>query len=366
MKRYLIFGFSSQLGGIETFLFNYIGEMQKQDPENSFDFILLDEMPDFFKTSILSQNKTYIIPRRTKNPILYYKSLKNILKKGRYDVLWYNVCTLSDITLLKLAKKYNVSCRIVHSHNSENMGGRMVGWLHNMNRNVVKKYATDFFACSDLAGRFMFPKLIWENKGKVVKNGIYVEKYEFSEKIRQRKRNSLGIQNEIVVGNIGRFHFQKNHSFIIEIFDQILKEDPTAKLLLIGNGSLKENIVRKARSLGVLENIIFLENRLDVNELLQAMDVFLFPSLFEGLGIALIEAQAADLPCVISDTIPQDARLTKRITSLSLGESAEVWAGAVLGVLDDEKRTTQTRLIREEGFDIVSNAKEILRYIEER
>ena len=357
MKKCLVFGLSSQYAGVESFIFNYIENMERINENIKFEFLLFDKIPEYLSASFLESHEVHIVPTRTMKPIAYYNGLKQIIKKGHYDIIWYNVCTLSDITLLKVAKKYGVSCRIVHSHNSENMGGKIAGILHNIHKREIEKVATHFFACSRVAGEFMFPEKVSKNEMKVVKNAIPVKKYIFDLGIRKRIREILGIRDELVIGHIGRFHFQKNHDFILDVFDELLSLHANSKLLLIGEGPLKQNIIDKSKNLKIYDKIIFLEKRADVHELLQAMDVFIFPSRFEGLGIALIEAEASDLPCVIADTIPREARLINKIKVLSLDKSPVVWAKTVLEASKKSIRNSQEDIFKEKGYDVTLNAK---------
>lgn len=357
MKKCLVFGLSSQWAGVEAFIFNYIKNMEKIDNTIRYEFVLFDKVPDYFEDSFLKNHEVHIVPTRLRRPIAYYNKLKKIVRQGQFDIIWYNACTLSDITLLKIAKKYRVPCRIVHSHNSENMGGKFVQCLHTIHKKAIGRIATDFFACSKEAGEFMFSERICKKDMQIVKNAICVEKYVFNSEIRQTKRRSLGIQEELLIGHVGRFHFQKNHDFIIKVFNHVLLMHENSKLLLIGEGELKEKIINESKKLGIFDKIIFLEKRKDVNELIQAMDVFLFPSRFEGLGIALIEAEASDLPCIISDKIPDEAKLTKKIRSFSLQESPKVWADAILEESKNSTRKSQEKVFKEKGYDISYNAK---------
>lgn len=363
MKKYLVLGISSQLGGVETFIFNYIENMKAFSEEDRYDFVVFDKLPDFVQKSKLAGNKFHIVPSRIRNPIGYYKGLCEILSENNYDVLWYNACTLSDITLLKLAKKYRIPCRIIHSHNSKNMGGGLVGLLHTFHKAEIAKFANEFFACSEVAGEYMFPDKINRDRVKIIRNAIDVEKYNYNTLVRAVKRQELGLEDELLIGHVGRFHFQKNHEFIIDIFEKVLLKKKASKLLLIGNGELKSKIIKKAEKLGLGNNIIFLENRSDINELLQAVDVFLMPSLFEGLPFALVEAQAADLPCVISDTISEEAMITENVYVVPLKEKAEIWAECIIKIAAETCRKSQIALLSEKGFDISCNAKEIVEYL---
>lgn len=365
MNRYLVFGISSQLGGVESFLLNYVNEMK--DSDNVFEFIIFDSVPLFFKMSKLKDCKVHIVPTRTKHPIAYVMALKKILENNKYDALWYNVCSLSDITLLQLAKKYKIPCRIVHGHTNSNMGGRLVGLLHDIHKRKVGKYATDYFACTVSAGEYMFS--ITDEKSKrvrVINNAINVEEYKYNYETRQRMRSELGIKNEFLLGHVGRFHFEKNHFFIIDVMEKLLEKNPESKLLLVGTGPLKNQVIDKIKDKGFLNKTIILENRKDIGELLQAIDSFIFPSLFEGLPLALIEAQAADLPCIISNVIPHVAVLTEKVYPLSLKEDVQEWAEVILNKSKGDCRKDRSELIRNEGFDLKGNALALKIHLKKR
>lgn len=360
MKKYLVFGMSSQRGGVESFILNYVGNMM--DEENVFEFVFFNSVPDFFLDSPVGKCKYYIVPSRTKNWWRFYNGLKSIVKNGGYDVLWYNACTLSDVTLVKIADRYKVPCRIVHSHNSENMGNKLVGILHNIHKRRIMDYITESFACSAGAAKFMFPSSV--KNIRLVNNAIVAEKYKFDAEVRERIRANLKLNNELLLGHVGRFHNQKNHMFLIEVFGEVVKKNPMARLLLVGDGGLKEQICQKAKAKGIFDYIIFLEKRTDINELLQAMDVFVFPSLFEGLALALTEAQAADLPCVIADTIPKEAILTEKVSVISLEKSPKEWANLILeSARKYQNREDRVNLLKQKQYDIVENAEMLKKYI---
>lgn len=351
---------SAQRGGVESFLMNYVGNMM--DEENVFEFVFFDSVPSFFPDSVVGSCRYFVVPSRTKNWWKFYKGLRAIVRTGGYDVLWYNACTLSDITLVKLAAKYQVPCRIVHSHNSENMGNKLAGILHNIHKKQIGAYTTECFACSEGAAAFMFPQ--GTKDIRIINNAIVAENYRFDVAVRQRIREELGLKEELLVGHVGRFHMQKNHVFLIEVFQNVVQKNPSAKLLLVGDGGLKEQIRQMAKERGIIDHIIFLEKRTDVNALLQAMDVFLFPSLFEGLALALTEAQAADLPCVVADTIPEAAILTEKVSVVPLERPAEEWADRVLeSAARYADRKDQSGLIRQKRYDIAENAELLKQYI---
>ena len=183
-------------------------------------------------------------------------------------------------------------------------------------RPFSKKYATDYFACSELAGRWLFgDKTFEQGKVTIINNAIDLDKFKYDEKVRKEKRKELNINDDtLVVGHIGRFVAQKNHTFLIDIFSELHKKEKNSILLLIGQGPLIGEIKQKVETLGISDSVKFLGQRDDVNELYNAMDLFLFPSLYEGLGMVLIEAQANGLPCIASTEVPKNARVSKKIS----------------------------------------------------
>ena len=188
-------------------------------------------------------------------------------------------------------------------------------------------------------------------------NAIDTEKYRYNESVREKARNSFSIIDELLIGHIGNFTEVKNHRFILKIFSSLREKKKDVKLMLVGDGPLRGEIEKYAEELGVLEDVIFTGVRSDVNELVQAMDFFVFPSLFEGLGIVAIGAQTSGLPCIISDTVPDEAIVTKNlVTVMSLNESAEKWADCIIARLE-EKRYSRVDEIKAKGYDVSETAK---------
>ena len=215
-------------------------------------------------------------------------------------------------------------------------------------------YLTHLFMCGETSGKWLYGE---KNKSRflMLNNAIDAVSYIYDLSKREEMRRHLGLADELVIGHVGRFNPQKNHSFLIDIFAALLKKEPNAVLLLAGGGEDMTKIQAKAQILGIAEHVRFLGVRSDVADLMQAMDVFVFPSLYEGLGIALIEAQAAGLPCVVSDTIPHEAYLTDLVDSESLSAPAEKWAEKILSKRAIH-RTDRRAEIAAHGFDITIEA----------
>lgn len=222
----------------------------------------------------------------------------------------------------------------------------------------IPKYATELFACGHEAGKWMFGSIEFT----VLNNAIDAERYAYDEKKRKEIRAELSIpENALVIGHVGRFAPPKNHTFIVDLFDRITKMRNDSVLLLVGDGDLKAGIEEKVKILGLSDKVVFTGLRSDVDRLLQAMDVFLFPSVYEGLPLSIIEAQAAGLPCLISDKVPDECRITDCVQQLSLDDPIEIWIQAVLNAGGTERKETLT-LIRNAGYDIKTNAVKLQDY----
>ena len=278
----------------------------------------------------------------------YLKKLDDFFREHpEYKIVHSHLDCMSTYPL-RAAKKYGVPVRIAHSHNTSQE--RNLKYLVKLySRSLIPKYATDFFACGEEAGKWMF-----KNRPFIVmRNAIDAEKFVYNLEVAQQKKEELGIEDKFVLGHIGRFNLQKNHEFLVDIFNEVCKQNENTVLLLIGTGELEEKIHEKVRNLGLNEKVMFLGVREDIPELMQAMDVFVFPSLFEGLPVTLIEAQAAGLPCVVSGTITKEIDIAENIAFITLEKSTKEWAGKILK--DRYLRKNELDTIRENKFDIYEN-----------
>lgn len=297
------------------------------------------------------------------NRIKFFKEVKKLLNNNHYDIVHINSVSLLGLSLGALiSKKEKVKNVIVHSHNDGKMSlkYRIVKVISDI---FLKKYADYYFACSENAAKWKFPKsIINEKKYLIIKNGINTEKFKFDENVRNSYRKQLGIENNLVIGHVGRFEQQKNHDFLINIFKKIYINNHSAILLLIGEGNLKEQIKEKVEKLGIEKNVKFLGVRADVNKLLSAMDGFLFPSIYEGLGIAVIEAEASGLPVICSDRLPKEVEITDHIYKLNLNSSIDLWAQTSLEEIEKNKiqdRKKYYKIVEEQGFEIKKVAKKL-------
>ena len=318
-------------GGAETMIMNIYRKIDRDKVQ--FDFVENENDGAFFDEEIRKLGgRIYHCPRFTgKNFLKYRKWWKEFFKENNdYSFVHGHIGSTAAIYLSE-AKKHSIKT-IAHSHNIDAKGRKQ--FIYNVFSHPVRKIADYFFMCSIQAGKDRFGKNVTDdpNKSFLVPNAIDTEQFRFNEKIRANKRNELGIaEKELLVGHVGRFADQKNHSFLLNIFKEATIIDPSSKLLLVGDGDLRQTIIEKIHDLDLDDKVIMAGTREDVNELMTAMDVLLFPSKYEGLPVTLVEAQCSGLPCVISDNIPEDSILIKdSVTVLSLSESSSVWAKQVL------------------------------------
>ena len=292
-------------------------------------------------------------------PWKYKKLLTGFFKAHpEYQIVHSHLNTVSGLVLE--AAKAGVPVRIAHSHSSSPETGFWKAYSRIFTANPKFQGSLLIFRLLQAAGSWLFGEKISNTSLKIIKNGIDVEKFSFNGQSRMQSRKALGLaDNAFVVGHVGRFHPLKNHSFLVDVFAEIYKRNKNAVLLLIGDGERKAEIETKVQKLGLAQAVLFLGVRSDVNLLMQAMDVFVFPSRYEGLGVSLIEAQAAGLPCVISDAIPQEVGVVDYlIKRVSLEKDVIEWAEAVLGCPQQERVNTTER-ITQKGFSIQQTAKKL-------
>lgn len=353
MIRILHINTTLNRGGIETMLMNYYRNIDRTKIQ--FDFIIqCEEKCDYEDEIAKMGGKIYRLKRiKPYNPWNFERDIYQFLKKhNEYKIVHSHINAFSKY-VLRAAKRAGVPNRIAHSHTILKNNN-----MRNIYKNIVKiginKYATKRFACSKDAGKWLYGNADFE----VLKNAIDIEKFKFNVVKRKNYRKELGIEeNEIVYCDIGRFAELKNQSFLIDIFYNIQREQ-RAKLVLIGDGPLKEQLQQKVKKLGIENEVIFTGLRDDVNDIINAMDVFVFPSLYEGLGIVLVEAQSNGLKCFVSDTIPNEVIILDNVKVISLKCDEYKWANIIL----EEKniqRSESVYKIKEAGYDVKENAKKL-------
>ena len=345
-------------GGAEAMIMNLYRKIDRSKVqfdfvENSFEHAAFDDEIEALG------GKIYRCPHfNGKNYLEYKRWWKDFFKEhqGEYHIIHGHIGSTASI-YLSVAKK-NGLYTIAHSHNT-NSSVSFTSLAYKLLAYPSRYIADWFFFFFFMAGIDRFgKKVFYSEKYFTFHNAIDADAFRFNPSIRNLKRNEFGLLSaEIVIGHIGRFHAQKNHQFLILVFKEITKQIPNAKLMLVGDGDLRPQLEAQAKKLGIAEDVIFTGIRSDINEIVQAMDFFVFPSLYEGLGIALIEAQTSGLPCVISDKVPDESILTKDlVTVMSLEQSAEEWAAHIVSRLGVE-RYNRVDEIKARGYDIAETAK---------
>lgn len=337
-------------GGLETMLMNYYRHMNRDKVQ--FDFLVHRQERAAYDDEIEALGgKIYRLPRL----VPWNKSYLTVLNQffdehPEYKTVHVHQDCLSSV-ILKAANSHAVPVRIAHSHNANqdrNLKYPVKLWY----RRSIPKYATALFACGRDAGNWMFGGAPYQ----IINNAIDAAEYSYAPVKRTEMRQRLGLADEFVVGHVGRFNPQKNHPFLLDIFAALLKKEPNAVLLLVGGGEDMPKMQAKARELGIADNVRFLGVRSDVADLMQTMDVFAFPSLYEGLPVTMVEAQAAGLSCLISDKVPPECVLTEGLVDvMPLSAGAEAWADAILKKRD-LPRTDRCAEIAAHGFDITTEA----------
>lgn len=295
---------NGELGGIESFLYNVYRFIDKEKVE--FDFLTISDTPAYGDKFKKMGSTVYKVPKHI-NFLGYYFAIDKILREGNYDIVHIHKNSAIDILILKVLQRFPNIKVVVHSHNTFPSVGGKLEKLHKFNRKYLYDNADYRLACSDNAGKWMYGNGAFE----IIKNGIDTKGFRFCTEYGEEIRAMYGIpMNAFVIGHVGRFTNQKNHSKLIDIFAAIKERKSDAYLLLLGGGELQDTIKSKVEKLNLCDSVIFCGVRTDVNKYLCAMDAFVFPSTWEGLGIVAIEAQASGLECYLSRELPKEVEVT--------------------------------------------------------
>lgn len=340
-------------GGAETMVMNYYRHIDRTKVQ--FDFLVHREQRGAYDDEIERMGgRIYrMCPIYPQNFSRYKRDLRAFFRAHpEYKIIHSHMSELGYFAFRE-AERQGVPVRICHAHNAPH-GFDVKMIMRTYFKKRMMPYLTHLFMCGEESGKWLYGE---RNKSRFImlNNAIDAALYSFDASKREKMRQQLGLTDELVIGHVGRFNPQKNHPFLLNVFAALLKKEPDAVLLLVGGGADLPKIQTKAQELGITERVRFLGVRSDVADLMQAMDVFVFPSLYEGLGIALVEAQAAGLPCVVSDTIPHEAYLTDLVDSEKLSAPEEKWAEKILA-LRAVPRTDRYEEIAAHGFDISTEA----------
>lgn len=344
-------------GGVEAVVMNYYRHIDRNKIQ--FDFICDEDSTNIPYEEIEQLGGKVILIPPYQKAIKYHKKLKRVLKEENYKIVHSHINTLSVFSLWA-AKSAKVPIRIAHSHSTTNKKEKKKNLIKQLLRPFSKVFATDYMCCSELAGRWLFGNKEYD-KGNVylLKNAIDVDKFKYDENVRKETREELNIEDStLVVGHIGRFVTQKNHIFLIDIFNEVHKEKPDSILLLIGQGPLQDMIKEKVKKLGLTDSVKFLGQRKDANRLYQAMDVFVLPSLYEGLPVVGVEAQAAGLFCLFSNDMTKETKILDKTEFVDEKQTTEIWKNEIINI-KNSVRYNSIEELSENGFNINLEGKKL-------
>ena len=345
MYKVLVSGVTDEnkKGGIESMVLNYYSRFDHNKVH--FDFICnTDGKIAYHKKWLKYGSKVYYVPQRGDAPFNYYRQSIQLFKKiaSEYDCFWFNTSDLANIFYLKLAKRNKISTRIVHSHNSrmivQGKTGKLYSKFHDYHRKNISKYATNYWACSKVAAKWMYPSNIIP-QSKIIKNAIDVFHTSFNAKKREDIREKYNLTHNFVIGNVGRLTFQKNQEFIIRLAPKIKKKIPNAKFVIVGQGEEKENLINLIKKYKLEQEVLLVGQQNDMQGWYSTFDMFLFPSLFEGLSVSLLETQANGIPILSSANVsPKEVKVNDNFSYLTLTQSDETWVNYIYNIYENGKR----------------------------
>lgn len=365
-KRILIIGMTENPGGVESVIMNHFRRFIKKGIHA--DFLTYAEHVAYEEEIREAGSRVFVMKSRRQAPLTFRHDLRRFFAqhKGEWDTLWMNTCNLSNIDFLSMAAEAGIPRRIIHCHNSRPMDHDILrAALHKAHQKTVLKYATECWSCSNAASSWFYGPGIFDNpRYRYVPNSVNPSEYRFDEQIREKKRAELGIaSDEVVLGNVGRLHMQKNQVLLLQAFRKLTDmsaSDVRYRVLLIGDGEDRKMLERTADELGIRNSVDFLGRRADVSELYQALDVFAMPSLFEGVSIALLEAQSNGLPCLISDTLSDEGLVNDNIKKLPISPTEkstdipETWAAAIRDLGPRPERARSIKIVGS-AYDITEH-----------
>lgn len=348
-------------GGVESVILNYY--MHIDHAKFDFDFVVDGKPLPYFREIVKQYGgNIYCITPYEKNIIRYTKEIYNIIKMGKYDIVHSNMNSMSGFSLCA-AKMAGAKIRILHNHTTANKGEGIKTVAKCLLRPLARLFATHYCACSEMAAKWMYGNN-WKQCCHIIYNAINLSKFMYNPRVRTQMRDRLCLApDQLVVGHVGRFVYAKNHEFVLECFSQLLKRHGNAMLLLIGDGPLRGKIEHRTCELGIKDRVRFLGIQDNVNEWMQAMDILVFPSWYEGLGLVTIEAQAACLPVLSSEHIPTEAKCTKLLIQEKLNKGPQYWSKKMEQILLQDRAIIKLSGLKK--YDIKRQSKELEKYYSE-
>lgn len=355
-KRILIIGLTERMGGVETFIYNTTTHSDKT--KYKYDYLVHGTDHCVFENEINTfyndgEQHIFFCEKYKSNPFACIRHLKKFYAKNgnKYDYIHFQSGSTAEILYVyPFCKKYGIKV-ISHSHN----GNGYSPILNRLFRGLVNRVTSERLSCSAEATQWLFG-MKYLNRTQLIVNGVDTNRFTYNEKMRKEIRNQYGLTTELIIGHIGRFSEQKNHIFMLEIFKSLLKRDPTAKLLLVGVGELQNKIQKLSSSLQIDKSIIFAGKQIRTEDYYSAFDIFLMPSLYEGLPIVGVEAQCEGLECLFSDQIDKQILITDRAKMLSLNDSPEVWVDAILSSQNTNRLKYPAEILKS-GYSLTDTIK---------
>lgn len=356
------------MGGLSTIVYNW--GMKMKSEQYIFDYCGWKHIPSscYTESIIKRGGRIYSFAGDSNNKILRYiqraEYLKKIIKENNYRCVHIHADRAQNVLIYAIMAKVSGAEKIiVHSHSSgiDNEKQRIRKSYHNISKKFLPFVATDYLACSIEAARWMYTKKILKrNKFVIINNGIEISKFRFDAQTRIKVRKELGWEKNYILAHIGRFSYPKNHEFLIKTFAELFNRNKKVRLLLIGQGELYKDIENQVNNLGLQYQIKYIPSTNDVNKYMQAMDMFLLPSRFEGLPLVSVEAQASGLKSILSDKISKQAKLTELVQYRPIDEGTESWIAAIESTMQTEyDRKVYADIVEKKGYGIEASAQRI-------
>lgn len=345
---------SNNAGGVEAFIKNAYSNFDTQQYE--LHFCCFEEPGSNYDCLTSKGHVVHTVINGRHHYFKYRKFWNEFFKQHSFDAVINNACDIVSNDLLKFATRHNVPIRVLHSHNSGNQVS--MNFLHRLeeyiNKKTLNKYVTDFWACSQIAGEWMFDGRDFV----VIKNGVDTDAFKFSQSIQSEYKKLLG--NSTNIGFVGRLSAQKNPLLALDVLCEYCKTNPDAKLFFVGEGELESQIISRIEELNLQSNVVLLGRRNDVNQLMSFFDCLIMTSDFEGLPFVLVEAQASGLPCVVIDNVSDESKITDLVTFVSNGANMQQWSVAIENAVKaNYPREKYCNFVKDNGFDIKQTAKQI-------
>lgn len=347
-------------GGAETMVMNFYRAIDRNEVQ--FDFVIHSSSQNDYREEIEEMGgKIYIFPKFKGYNFVNYRRTweKFFANHTEYRIIHSHIRSYASL-FFSIASKYGLKT-IIHSHSTSN-GKGFKSFIKYLLQKPLVNQADYLFACSEEAGKWLYgSKKIKEDNYFLVKNAIDVGKYKYNEIARNKYRNDLGIENNLVLGHVGRLSAPKNHKFLLKVFKGVLEKNSKAVLLIVGDGDLEEDINKTIKDLNLEEKVYMLGSRDDINFILQAMDIFLFPSIWEGLPVAVVEAETSGLPCIVSEAVTKEVKLLPNLKYLPINKGQDIWINTILNT-DLSRFEGADEMVNLEGFDIRQTSEWLLKF----